>query len=242
MSMRRGSSGLGSDGLPISGGGTGAQRFAQRQQEMPETAEQKAAKAKAAAERTAAEQAVAEQIAAEQAAAEQVTQKAAEAKAAADRAAAEQAAAEQAQRATAERAAALRSTAFGSGGLLRSTMRVLSLSQEPAYVKLVDEEGDDGLPGAKGSRLLNFCAGKGLVSLSELEDVLRTAPTSATDRVVPMSEAETDASTLMVEGDSAISILIRRCALDEDEYPMNKEELPAMIQALVSADKTAVTQ
>ena len=217
MSMPLGSSGLGSDGLPISGGGTGAQLFAQKQQDMSETAEQTAAEAKAAAERTAAEQA-----------------------------AAEQAAAEQAQRATAERAAALRSTAYGTGGLLRSTMRALSLfdrTDAPAYAKLVDEEGDDGFPGTNGSKLLNFCAGKGLVSLSELENVLRTAPTSATDRVVPMSEEESShASPLMVEGESAISILIRRCASMsmEEAHAMNKDELPAMIQALVSADKTAV--
>ena len=215
MSMPLGSSGLGSDGLPISGGGTGAQLFAQKQQDMSETAEQTAAEAKAAAERTAAEQA-----------------------------AAEQAAAEQAQRATAERAAALRSTAYGTGGLLRSTMRALSLfdrTDAPAYAKLVDEEGDDGFPGTNGSKLLNFCAGKGLVSLSELENVLRTAPTSATDRVVPMSEEESShASPLMVEGESAISILIRRCASTEEAHAMNKDELPAMIQALVSADKTAV--
>ena len=57
MSMPLGSSGLGSDGLPISGGGTGAQLFAQKQQDMSETAEQTATEAKAAAERTAAEQA-----------------------------------------------------------------------------------------------------------------------------------------------------------------------------------------
>ena len=168
----------------------------------------------------------------------------AEAKAAADRAAAEQAAAEQAQMATAERAAALRSTPYGSGGLRRSTtMSVLRLSRRSdaqAYGKLVDEEGEDSFPGANGSRLLNFCAGKGLVSLSELENVLRTAPKSATDRVVSMSETDTGASPLMVEGESAISILIRRCASTEEAHAMNKDELPAMIQALVSADKTAV--
>ena len=144
--------------------------------------------------------------------------------------------------ATAERAAARRSTPYGSGGLRRSTtMSVLRLSRRSdaqAYGKLVDEEGEDSFPGANGSRLLNFCAGKGLVSLSELENVLRTAPTSATDRVVAM--LETDASPLMVEGESAISILIRRCASDEEAHAMNKDELPAMIQALVSADKTAV--
>ena len=67
MSMRRGSSGLGSDGLPISSGGTGARRFAQKQQDKHATAEQvaqKAAEAKVAVERAAAEQVAAEQVAA----------------------------------------------------------------------------------------------------------------------------------------------------------------------------------
>ena len=121
-----------------------------------------------------------------------------------------------------------------------SVLRLSRRSDAQAYGRLVDEEGEDSFPGANGSRLLNFCAGKGLVSLFELENVLRTAPTSATDRVVAMSEAETNASRLMVEGESAISILIRRCASTEEAHAMNKDELPAMIQALVSADKTAV--
>jgi hypothetical protein len=68
MPMRRSNSGfgLGSDGLPITGGGQGAQRFADKHATKEQKA-QKAALAKAAAEQAEAEQAAAEQAAAEQA-------------------------------------------------------------------------------------------------------------------------------------------------------------------------------
>lgn len=106
------------------------------------------------------------------------------------------------------------------------------------YKQLTGAASEELSTGAGDSELLSYCTGTSSeVTLEGVKLALQKAGSAAGARVVALRETEEQG--LMREGDSAISVILRRALLDE-RYAIRLEEVPEMIRCISASDPGAV--